>query len=195
MPRLSFRPILTTDFFAVEEAPAVGAEDTPYYRLTGQDSVICCVLDRQDQFVMVSQYRPSLETMTLEMPAGGIERGETPLDAVRREVAEEVGIQCALLALGESFSLMMNRTNIRDYLFFGMFPEPMVHFVPEQGVEVVRIPRLELFDRALGGGYLQIAGLGLVQLAGGVLGIDMWHSSLDEIEASFRKQAAVSWPG
>ena len=188
-----FRPILTTNFFTLEEAPSSSGNGVPYYRLTGQDSVICCLLDQVDQFVMVRQYRPNLEIDTIESPAGGVEKSETPLQAAHREIAEETGLRCALLPLGQTFRLMMNRTNIRDHLFFGMFPEKIYNFVPEDGIEILRIPRQELLHHTLKGDYLQLAGLGLLQVAGGVLKVDMWRSSLEQIEAAFRHQPQVHW--
>ena len=190
-----FKPVFTTRFFSLEEAVAYrDAFDEPYYRISGIDSVISCVLDQADRFVVVRQYRPNLEMHTLESPAGGVEAGETPIAAMQREIFEESGLTCALLPVGDSFRLMMNRTNIKDYLFFGMFPEKRLGFSLEPGVEVHRIPRNELLQMALRGGYLQLGAFGLLQLVGGTLNVDMWHSSYEDIEVAFSQHPDVKFP-
>ncbi len=190
-----FKPIFITRFFGLEEAMVKGGESNePYYRLTGVDSVISCILDRSDRFVMVRQYRPNLEMFTIESPAGGVELGETPLIAMQREILEESGLRCALLPVGTSFRLMMSRTNIKDFLFFGMLPEEMKGFVAEPGIEVHRIPRSELFEITLRGDYLQLGTLGLLQLVGGMLSVDMWRSSYEAIEKAFLQHPNVSFP-
>ena len=66
-----FKPILSTEYLTVEKANALSTLQHPYYRVTGHDSVICCILNHDDQFVMVRQFRPNLEFSTLETPAGG----------------------------------------------------------------------------------------------------------------------------
>ncbi|WP_445772196.1 NUDIX hydrolase [Rheinheimera sp.] len=191
-----FSPILVTSFFTLEEAkPILDSKKDPYYRVTGQDSVICCVLDQSDQFVMVRQYRPNLEAFTIESPAGGIERNENPLEAIKREIDEEAGLRCSLLPLGKNFNLMMNRTNINDHLFLGLFPETIPDFVPEPGLEILRIPRPDLLQYAMQGEYRQLAALGLLQLAGGILKVDFWHDTLESIENAFRQNPKVHWHG
>jgi ADP-ribose pyrophosphatase len=43
------------------------------------------------ELVLVRQYRHAARTMSLEMPAGIMEKGEDPLECAKRELAEETG--------------------------------------------------------------------------------------------------------
>ena len=187
-----FNPILKTRFFSLEEAlPQEKNSGDPYYRITGVDSVISCILDQSDNFILIRQYRPNLEMFTLESPAGGIEKTESPIQAMQREILEETGLRCALLPIGRDFRLMMNRTNIRDHLFFGMLPEQVIECTPETGIELIRVPRVRLFDMTLCGEFMHLATLGIMQLVGGVLKVDMWHSPYDHIKSSFQSHGKV----
>ncbi len=55
------------------------------------DSVCIVPLDSEGNVLLVRQYRKSVESNLLEVPAGGIEENEAPEDAVLRELQEEVG--------------------------------------------------------------------------------------------------------
>jgi ADP-ribose pyrophosphatase len=59
--------------------------------LTLGDYVVVLTVTTDDQFVLVRQFRPAIERMTIEFPAGTVEPGETPEAAARRELAEETG--------------------------------------------------------------------------------------------------------
>ena len=48
-------------------------------------------IDSDDNVLLVRQYRKAVERMLLEIPAGGLDPGEDPLDCARRELAEETG--------------------------------------------------------------------------------------------------------
>ncbi len=53
---------------------------------------VCIVpVDPQGNVLLVRQYRKPIEDQLLEVPAGGIEPGESPLEAAMRELQEEVG--------------------------------------------------------------------------------------------------------
>ncbi len=65
----------------------------------------------------INQYRPTIEKWVLELPAGAIEKGETPEQAVEREVLEETGcIVKELIPLGDTFA-SIGCTNERVYLY------------------------------------------------------------------------------
>lgn len=52
---------------------------------------VCIALKHNDYFYMVKQYRYALGRDMLEFPAGKIEKGELPDNAIVREVQEETG--------------------------------------------------------------------------------------------------------
>jgi ADP-ribose pyrophosphatase len=57
-------------------------------------AVAIAALDDQDRLVMIYQYRPALGRRIWEMPAGLLdEAGEDPVEAARRELVEEVGVE------------------------------------------------------------------------------------------------------
>ena len=55
------------------------------------DSVCMVPLDSEGNVLLVRQYRKSVESNLLEVPAGGIDENEDPEAAVLRELQEEVG--------------------------------------------------------------------------------------------------------
>ena len=55
------------------------------------DCVAVVVIDEQGNVILVGQFRHAVDRFLLEIPAGGIDPGEGPVDAVRRELQEETG--------------------------------------------------------------------------------------------------------
>ncbi|MFO7712333.1 MAG: NUDIX hydrolase [Dehalococcoidia bacterium] len=53
--------------------------------------VAVVAIGEEDTVLLVRQFRYAVGRFLLEIPAGGIDPGEDPLDAVRRELQEEIG--------------------------------------------------------------------------------------------------------
>jgi 8-oxo-dGTP pyrophosphatase MutT (NUDIX family) len=70
-----------------------GVEIPAYYVVELPASVITFGVTDDKKVVMVEQYRHPVEAISLEMPGGFIDADETPLDAAKRETAEETGYQ------------------------------------------------------------------------------------------------------
>ena len=56
------------------------------------DAVVVLAYDAEGQIAFVRQWRAPVERPLLELPAGRIDPGETPEQAARRELREEVGL-------------------------------------------------------------------------------------------------------
>ncbi len=61
-------------------------------------SVVCIApVDEDGNVLMVRQYRKPAEATLMEVPAGGMEPGETPEEAALRELQEETGLTAGKL--------------------------------------------------------------------------------------------------
>jgi len=69
------------------------------------ECIVAIPVDKDDNVLMVRQFRHAPKKTLLELPAGGIEQNETPEEAVRRELQEEIGyLPNKLEALGGYYS-------------------------------------------------------------------------------------------
>ena len=105
------------------------------------DSVCMVPLDAAGNVVLVRQYRKSVESELLEIPAGGIEAGEEPEAAALRELREEIGHTAGLLRPLAGYYLAPGWCNeyMYAYLATQLSPDPMSQDYDEI-VETRRVP-------------------------------------------------------
>ena len=83
------RPWLTVSRDCVELPD--GRQNPEFYVLEYPDWVNVIAITEDGQFVMERQYRHGLGKTCFEIPAGVMEKDETPLEAAKRELMEETG--------------------------------------------------------------------------------------------------------
>jgi ADP-ribose pyrophosphatase len=82
---------------ATMESPHGGGSH-PFYRIQSPAWVNVVALTPDDQLVMVRQFRHGSRVVTLEIPGGIVDPGESPEEAAARELIEETGYRAGRLA-------------------------------------------------------------------------------------------------
>jgi ADP-ribose pyrophosphatase len=75
----------------VDTVQKVGGTKTTREVVEHSDCVAVVVLNEQGNILLVRQFRHPVGNFLLEVPAGGIDSGEEPIESVRRELQEEIG--------------------------------------------------------------------------------------------------------
>lgn len=99
-----------------------------------------------DQMVFVWQYRFGTGEMSLEVPGGVIDAGEAPIDAARRELAEESGYECETLEpLAQVEANPAMQANVcHSFVARGAVPTGKQDFDDLEELEVVLVPLADL---------------------------------------------------
>lgn len=65
----------------------------PFYVVEYPDWSCIVAIDSDERLILVEQYRHGIGRVSLELPAGVIDKGESPLEAAKRELMEETGYE------------------------------------------------------------------------------------------------------
>lgn len=151
---------------------ADGVEVAPYYVSDHDDWVQVVALDDADNLLLIEQYRHAAGIISLELPGGCIDAGETPEQAGTRELLEETG--CAGGAGELVASLYPNpatQTNrCHTLLIRGARPVAVPHDSSTERIVSRWVPIDEAARLARGGGITQAMHVAALALALGRLG-------------------------
>ena len=120
--------------------------------IVGHQDSVGIVAVRDSSVILVSQYRHAANKMLLEIPAGKIEKNETPMQAAVREMAEEIGCSGTLksllkwyLAPGYSTELMhvFVATNLRE-ITRGLLDD-------DENIEIRKMKLTDAIEKCLNG--------------------------------------------
>jgi ADP-ribose pyrophosphatase len=150
--------VLTTPFITVVGKRLEGQTGgDPYYSLDLLDYVSVVATTADGSFILVRQYRPAVEAVTLELPAGHVEPGQRAEDAARAELAEETGYTPADLRFVGRLKPDTGRLSNRMWVYCASGAVPVDSWQQEPGVDVVVVPPADMarwlrdgtFDHAL----------------------------------------------
>jgi ADP-ribose pyrophosphatase len=112
---------------------SAGAVDV-YHAFRQADYVQVMPMTREGKFILVEQYRPVVEQLTIEFPGGLREDGESPETTALRELKEETGFVAAeLIPLIECYADVGRLGN----RFFGFFALAEAVAKPEAGIRLL----------------------------------------------------------
>ncbi len=106
---------------------------------------VCMAPVDAGDILLVRQYRKAVEASLLEVPAGGVEPGEAPEDAVVRELQEETGHTADTLRHLQSFYMSPGFCTEEMHAFLATDLRPAV-LDPDydEDIQVVRVPVSEI---------------------------------------------------
>ena len=115
-------------------------------RVHAGDWVNIIPLTPEREVVLVRQYRHGIDAITLEVPGGLIDPGETPLEAALRETLEETGYSGGLISLLGSVepnpAFIDNRCH--TFLIEGCTRTHELELDDGEDIEVVTVPLSEI---------------------------------------------------
>ena len=113
-------------------------------------------ITKDQQVVLVRQYRHGVEKVLLELPGGVVEDGEDPMDGVKRELMEETGYSSSnVIEVGRIYPNPAMQTNqLFCYIAFDAEKVGAQDLDDGEDIEVELLPLDELIALAKNGEFL-----------------------------------------
>ena len=147
----------------VDTVQTVNGRETTREIVEHSDCVAIVAIDADENILLVNQFRKPVEKELLEIPAGGIDTGEDPETAVRREMREETGYLPRKVEKLGGFYSAPGYCSEYLYLYLATDLTPsQLHAEDTESIELVRVPITQIPDLIASGSICDaksIAGL------------------------------------
>jgi len=146
----------------IDEVETAGGRESRR-EIVEHDDCVAIIAVSGDSILLVKQFRKPVEQELLEIPAGGIDAGESPEEAVSRELREETGcLPQKMERLGGFYSVPGYGTEYL-YLYLATDLTPGRLFAEDtESISVVRVPISQILELITSGSICDaksIAGL------------------------------------
>jgi len=116
-----------------------------FYGIKPQDYVTAVAFDDDGMILLIIQRRPVIDkNNSLETPGGQVDKGETPLESINKELREELGMSFEIVenicVLEPDVGRLMNKL----YVFKAVKPKKIGD--PEKGIKIMRIKPEKVFN-------------------------------------------------
>ena len=116
-----------------------------FYGIKPPDYVTAVAFDNDGMILLIIQRRPVIDkNNSLETPGGQVDKGETPLESIKKELREELGMSFEIVenicVLEPDVGRLMNKL----YVFKAKKPKKIGD--PEKGIKIMRIKPEKVFN-------------------------------------------------
>ncbi len=113
-------------------------------------------LTKNNEIVLVKQYRHGVQEISLELPGGVVDAGENPLEGARRELMEETGYSAgSIVEVGRLYpNPAIQQNTLYCYLALDVELTGEQHLDETEEIEVQLVPLDELLEIAKSGKFL-----------------------------------------
>src|SRR5258708_6142978 len=156
--RKSSKRIADCRVFTVREDLCVRESDNragTFFVIENSDWVNVIALTAKSEVVLIEQFRHGVEDTIIEIPGGMVDPGEVPLDAAKRELAEETGYMSAKWTfLGKSRpNPAIQNNEIFHFLAMDCMATKPVHFDEHESI-VTKLVQLDEVRHMIGAGAI-----------------------------------------
>ncbi len=96
---LTAEPVFESRWMSLIAKQYADSPQDPYYVVQTSDYVAVLAVTTEQDIILVKQYRPAVEQVTLEFPSGHVDLNESPEKAAVRELREETGYEAPRMEL------------------------------------------------------------------------------------------------
>jgi ADP-ribose pyrophosphatase len=127
--------------------------ETAFHYLTEPPSVVLLPFTPEDDVVVIEEWRQAVGRVNLGLPAGGLEGEESPVEAARRELAEETGHEAAAFERLGTFEPANGLLDSTFHYFLARGCEPTAEQALDhnESIRVGTASFADLRDRAIAG--------------------------------------------
>ena len=120
------------------------------------DEIMVFALTKNQEVVLIRQYRHGAEKVILELPGGSVDDSESPLEAAKRELMEETGYTSdTWIEIGcGSPNPAIYRNKIHSFLAVEAEPTGKRSSYDAEAVEVLLMPLDDVIEKSRRGGFI-----------------------------------------